>query len=353
MVREIGSEFEWMPGTAAGTDISALFSGCDGVLTFSGRGALEQILKDCAPRRKAALPAYCCDSMIGPFLNAGAEVCFYPVGFDGRFTADYGAVPEDCDILLWMRYFGFSSPEPPAALIRRMHGNGGVILEDCTHSLMCKAPCLDCSDYAAVSLRKWFALLSGGAAWKRNGTFGEKTLAAPPDAFVSLRLSAMRAKRAYLDAGQTGDKQAFLTQYGEANEWLRAHYAGLGIDAISAGALASTDLSAVRAARRRNAAVLYEGLKSCPGVEPLFELGPDDCPLFVPVFLETAARDALRRALIRESVYCPVHWPRPEGCVSALYDGELSLICDQRYDEEDMLRIIGIMQKAAAKGYKV
>ena len=352
MVREIGSEFEWMQGTARGTDITALFRGCDAVLTFSGRGAAAQVIRDIGPRKKAALPAWCCESMIEPFTRADMEVCFYPVGYEDGLTVDYGAVPEDCDILLWMRYFGFSTPEPPQALIDRIHRRGGIVMEDCTHSLLDKAPVRPFSDYAVCSLRKWFPLLSGGIAIKKSDTFRTGALPAPPEEYTALRLEAMRKKKAYIDAGHTGDKQAFLDLYGRANVWLRENWQGLGMDDISAAILAATDIGAVRQTRQRNARVLYEGLRDCPGVKLLFDLCPADAPLFVPVFMENAARTVLRQALIHEAVYCPVHWPRPEGCDSPLYDGELSLICDQRYTEEDMHRIVQVIQQIALKGYR-
>ena len=68
--------------------------------------------------------------------------------------------------------------------------------------------------------------------------------------------------------------------------------------------------------------------------------------MFVPIIVPNGKRDALRRHLIRNEIYCPVHWPRPEGCVSNLYDGELSLICDQRYGIEDMDRLISTLTEA-------
>ena len=43
-------------------------------------------------------------------------------------------------------------------------------------------------------------------------------------------------------------------------------------------------------------------------------------------------------------IYCPIHWPKPQmGGSSALFDTELSLVCDQRYTEKDMQRMIGIL----------
>lgn len=348
MAREIGSEFESMPYTARGTDVSSLFPGADVLYTFCGRGALETVLKNAGTRRKAALPSWCCDSMIEPFRKAGIGVCFYPVGYDDGLTVDYSGVPADCDILLSMRYFGFASPEPPEALAGQLHKNGCLLIEDCTHSLLSGEPCRPWNDCAIVSLRKWFPLVSGGMAVSRRGGF-QTELAAPPEEYIRLRLGAMDDKRTYLETGK-GDKQSFLARYAEANERLREGYPGLGIDSVSEKILAGTDTETVRQRRIQNAHILYKGLKDCSAVRFLFPEEAIDCPLFVPVLLEKEKRDALRQALIKEAVYCPGHWPRPKSCESVLYERELSLICDQRYTEEDMFRIVEIIIKATGKG---
>lgn len=98
-----------------------------------------------------------------------------------------------------------------------------------------------------------------------------------------------------------------------------------------------------REIRRRNAHVLYQALEG--QVRFLFTEDRMDCPLFVPVFLPQG-RDELRQRLIRERIYCPVHWPRPKAaCSSNLYDAELSLVCDQRYTERDMERMAAVLRR--------
>ena len=67
-----------------------------------------------------------------------------------------------------------------------------------------------------------------------------------------------------------------------------------------------------------------------------------DCPIFVPIL--TTNREAIRKKLIENEIYCPIHWPKPnDKCESNLYELELSLICDQRYNEADMQRIVDVI----------
>lgn len=67
--------------------------------------------------------------------------------------------------------------------------------------------------------------------------------------------------------------------------------------------------------------------------------------MFVPVLVPGGKRDELRRYLIKNEIYCPVHWPvsdyhRLDNKEQFIYDNEISLVCDQRYTEEDMYRMV-------------
>ena len=122
-------------------------------------------------------------------------------------------------------------------------------------------------------------------------------------------------------------------------------YQNIGIDDWSRSMLKNQNIDAIRQRRGKNAGILLEGLNNVPDIKSLFpSLGANDCPLFVPVVSEK--RDSLQKWLAGEKIYCPAHWPKP--CAEAnskLYDVELSLICDQRYDEGDMLRTLDALRR--------
>lgn len=56
--------------------------------------------------------------------------------------------------------------------------------------------------------------------------------------------------------------------------------------------------------------------------------------------MKTGDRDALRKYLIDNGIYCPIHWPEVMGATIGVRENELSLICDQRYSEGDMQAIV-------------
>ena len=70
--------------------------------------------------------------------------------------------------------------------------------------------------------------------------------------------------------------------------------------------------------------------------------------MFVPIIVEN--RDKLRKYLIDKKIYCPVHWPlsnyhKIKVNDQEIYQNELSLICDQRYNLDDMKYIVDVIKE--------
>lgn len=68
-------------------------------------------------------------------------------------------------------------------------------------------------------------------------------------------------------------------------------------------------------------------------------------PVYIPEI-----RDSIRKELIENRIYCPVHWPAPVQLDVAareksenIYNQIMSIPCDQRYKEQDMKRLVDII----------
>lgn len=328
-MREIGSEFWDVPVANRSTQFFR-----ESVQWFlSGRSALQSIIRDLHGCRTVAMPSWCCDSMIIPFARAGIEVCFYPVYWQDGLIQE---IRTDCDALFLMDYFGYTGPRPD------LNGYRGVVIRDVTHSIFSAE--YDDADYCFGSLRKWCGVWTGGYARAKDR---HPLPADSPDdgGYTALRKRAMELKRSYLTDGtdRNGDRTAdkrYLKVFAEAEELLER--AGMLPAAKCDVELAERlDVEMIRTRRRNNAAVLRSAL---PDWLVFPELSDLDCPMFVPVLVPGGQRDALRRFLIQAEIYCPVHWPvseyhRLDERERFLYDNELSLVCDQRYSEDDMYRI--------------
>ena len=107
-MREIGSEFWDVPVKES----VSTFLPSKTQYFLSGRCALQFIIDDIMQTQKvvsAALPSWCCESMIIPFLEAGLEVKFYTVWFSGNELIQNLDEAENCDVILVMDYFGCKS----------------------------------------------------------------------------------------------------------------------------------------------------------------------------------------------------------------------------------------------------
>ena len=321
---EIGSEF-WDVPTC---DIANHLFPEQTQWYLSGRVALKAILKELKDLHTVAMPSWCCDSMIKPFFEAGMEVRFYPVYWDS------GLIQEpvfDCDILFLTDYFGYSGEAAD------LGGYKGVVIRDVTHSIFSKT--YSDADYYFGSLRKWCGVWTGGFAWAKE----EHRLVPGTDndqGYAHLREKAMILKNLYIHGIPAADK-GYLTVFRKAEEVLET------MDIVSAQkrdiCLASKiDVEGIKSRRRSNADMLRIAFREWL-VFP--ELSKSDCPLFVPILVPDGQRDALRSYLISKEIYCPIHWPisayhQLDDRTKYIYENELSLICDQRYQEADMLRII-------------
>ena len=330
MKREIGSEFWDVPLT---TQKTRLFPR-DIQWFISGTAALEWILEDIAEKKpivKAAVPSWCCSCMISPFLKRGIEVVFYPViiNENGILTCDYSET-EGCDTTISISYFGYTSQI-------NIGSPEGIIIEDLTHSLFSSVS--RSADYYFGSLRKWAGFYTGGYAWK-SGAWNRPMLSMDsPHSYIALRKGAMEKKSRYI-SGETDSKE-YLKEYEQAEEFLDACAILPGYEPDTERVL-SLDISLIKTSRRKNAKVLLEELQSYAIFK---ELREEDCPLFVPVLLPHEQRNALKNYLISKHIYCPVHWPVSRiHCLNEktgkIYREELSIVCDQRYDENDMKEIL-------------
>lgn len=340
---EIGSEYHYIPINNKTNEKISMFNVIDEAYTFSGRTAIEVVLQNLTGIKKALIPSYCCDSMIVPFREANIEVEFYDVFWDNGLKEKID-IKNDVDLVLWCNYFGFKRPMPDFS---RFIARGGIVLEDITHSYLSDSPFHSQSQYIIASIRKWFPLICGGYCASLVGKLQNKPMLEVPNEYIDTKKLAMKQKAMYLINEDSIIKDEYMNNFSWSNHWLANNYSGLRIDQESKDYIDAIDISEIKSIRKRNALVVYEYLNKNEEVFPIFEELDVDCPLFVPIVCTSKMkRDELRQELISQKVYCPIHWPTPKyNCNSNLYDLELSLICDQRYNEEDMKRMMQIFCK--------
>lgn len=355
MSREIGSEF-WTGCTPSRkcSDNWALmrpalyldFIHCI-TETLSGRTAIDHIAEHLLYHGKKSIymPSYCCHTMIEPFICHGIDIMFYDVviGESGlKRLIDYET---DCDTIFLIDYFGHIDKE--TAEIAKAF-NGKTLIYDATHSMYSD---IDMKPYHYVcgSYRKWVDINCGFIA-KRDG-FHEGLMTQHRwinDSYTTVRNALFDLKADYIEGVNDVTKDDFYSKIGYAEELLEQDYQHKMADDRSIERLYHTDIYFLKSRRQENAKFLtneINGLKSdiirC--LNPT--LDDSEVPLFVPVLVDEGKRNDLRQFLISKDIYCPVHWPisnfhRLTSETKKMYDRELSIVCDQRYDINDMTRIL-------------
>ncbi len=323
LAREIGSEFWDVPVIEKRNGLfpkSTQWYLC-------GRSALQAIIADLEEVQSVSLPSWCCDSMIKPFIDAGLDVHFYPVYWQNGLVQE---ISMDSDVLFLMDFFGVSGQQLDLSEYK------GIIIRDVTHSLF--SATYDDADYYFGSLRKWCGIWTGGYSWTRNG---HKLYPGNIDnsEYVDLREKAMQQKTKYI-AGERKDKE-YLRLFDEAEEYLENVGIALAKDQDISLAV-HLDVEKIVERRRANAEVLRKELSDWL-IFPT--LADTDTPMFVPVLVPDGKRDVLRQHLINNEIYCPIHWPVSEyhdldERTLIIYKNELSLVCDQRYTDDDMSRVV-------------
>ncbi|MDK6864082.1 hypothetical protein [Nosocomiicoccus ampullae] len=347
-MREIGSEFSLININEKEDNLvdnlNFLNYGFDRRYLFSGRTAIDFVIKDILITRKdielVYLPNYCCYSMIEPFLKNGLKIKFYKVEFYNQKLNVHLPYNLDNTIFLAMSYFGFDSLTMDDKISRIKKNSNAIVIEDNTHRFLSDINFSNSADYVITSLRKWFPILSGGYAVKNNSSFVYNLKLRDSNNLVNKKLQSMALKTKYLiDKDDKIDKNYMLKSFKEANKIFATHVEGYKLDSYSEEILKRISFNKIKKIRIENANIL---IKNIPNNILLGQLG-NGTPLFVPVNIKQP--EQLQIYLRQRNIYSPIHWPLPKSLNESsdnyndIYKTELSLICDQRYCEIDMMAI--------------
>lgn len=339
--REIGSEFWQAEGGAA--------YAAQGSDYLSGRTALAAVALDLKQQGlcRICLPDYCCESMIEPFLREKMEIGFYSVSADGSGLTAALEETAGFEAVLLVDYFGLMGMRMEEAA-RRCSKDGQKVLLDLTHGVF-DATYQHTGDYIFGSYRKWTGVEAGFAV-KQNtetGLLPTWPLNDTGRRYLSIRRQAREAKAAFVAGGYKNEllRQTQLSAFAEAEDLLDGMYLS-DTDEENRARLATLDIGLIQKHRRENAAIIYQGLAQLKSCSALFSTMPEGAvPLTIPVLVQEGRRDDLRNFLREHGIFCPVHWPLSRlhsagPSALELYKNELSLVCDQRYDALDMVRMM-------------
>ena len=306
--------------------------------TDTGRSAiylaLQEIIRQ-GGKKQAWLPAYCCPSVVAPFVELEYEIRFYSMGAYLQTPSGLPPSLSAGEIFLFIHYFGFRNDSIITWLNSVPGRRDAFVLEDCVQASL-NSNVGDVGEYAFTSYRKFLAQPDG--ALLASNVPNKCILGMPDEAFVSGRLVAKLLRKFAQD-------DVFMHLISETEKRLDAATQPAVASWVSRYLIARTDIAAVRQARKNNWVGMHQRLASenliGKWLTPLFcESLDDGCvPLGLPVLVHNRLRDDLRNYLRQKNIYCPIHWAlehlsqHPDGLFLAEMDigsSILTLPIDQR-----------------------
>lgn len=323
---------------------------CNNTSLFScGRAALFAILRAISANEGYSVilvPDYLCRSITHTIDDVGLEYRFYHIGED--LLPDWETLEpllEKADAVLLVNYFGLVNVQPFINKVKEKRKDGNfAILLDCVQDFYGMENAKG-YDFAFSSYRKWFPVPDGATIYNVTGKIIQNFSAR--NDFAQYKFAGNILKQFSSEV----HPELYLLLLEQGEERLDKGYR-CECSEISRRLIPILDFEGAAEKRKSNARILHEGLTAW-GIRHLYQ--EDVVPMAIPIFLEKERRDEVRKRLFRDNIFAPVHWPWENKSVNGenvLYDIELSLVCDQRYGDDDMRRELAVLCAAIGSGGK-
>lgn len=295
------------------------------IKTNSARSAIKLVLSS-SEANKVWLPAYTCDAVVEAANDVGLAVEFYRI--DSSFDIDTALQLKLDELILIVDYFGLCGEAIKRSRSRFEHRQ---MIVDCSQAYFSEP-----TDSLATiySPRKFFGLPDGGLLYSNDSRVKQP----------EQRDRSSESRMVHLISRLTHSPETAYQQYIEAEKAI-SNMPVQGMSCLTERLLYSVDYQRARKARARNALYLHERLGQYNQLNIKIDeaIGPL-CYPFLPN-VETASK----AELISQRVFIPTYWPEVLSRVEEgsfewdLVANGLFLPCDQRYQEDDMDRLISLL----------
>ena len=300
---------------------------------------------------RVLIPAYTCQTVITPFEEAGWTCFFYNVNRDLHIDIEYFndlAEQVKPEIVVVHPYYGMALNEQELDALRRMDERGAVVVMDLTQGIFADLK-YDFVTYYIGSYRKWFPI-PDGAFLRVNKTDGLIPVSLNENTeFVTMQTDAMFLRNQYFNSGVKHLKTISIRLNKRANSSVSHNIKPHRMSSFSLELMQRCDWQEVMSKRQDNYVYLFNHLNQC---DELRFVCPDlsaliTNPLYFAVF--SSNRDLLQKVLADNDIYAPVLWPVENQDllisedVKYIYNHILTIPCDQRYGEEEMIRIVNVI----------
>lgn len=317
-MKPIGGYFEWEFPT---NDSSFMHS--EGVLMNSGRHSLEYILESIGQIKRLWIPYYTCDVILQPLERMGISYAFYHIKNDLTLAHEIGL--SDDEYLIYTDYFGLMDKYCNILADRYK----GQLIVDNAQALF--ANHIE-GTYSFYSPRKFVGVPDGGIAYSNKNVNAIIPKSFSYDKCMHLlKRHDLMPIDGYDDFKDSSHKIAISPMSLMSN--------------LTHRMLSSINFTSVKDIRKSNFTYLHRFLADSNGLH-IPSMNSFACPMVYPYYTDDPT---LRDRLIANKVFVATYWPNVlNWCNENDVEFDLArriiaIPIDQRYNAEDMQRILNII----------
>lgn len=286
----------------------------------SGRNALIYILKS-RKIEKLYIPYYLCESVYEILKKYNYKYEFYKIKED--FIPNFEKNLDKNEYLYVVNYYGQLNNE----ILKKLKDRYKNIIVDNTHSFF-QEPLNEID--TIYNCRKWFGV-PDGAYLSTNKILD-----------VNLEKDKSKERIIHL-LGRFEETASEYYKYFQKNDDIFEKLELKQMSDLTHNILGAIDYKKIKNIREENYKILEERLKDFNKIK----LQKQGVPFCYPLYLENAVE--IKQKLAKQKIYIPTLWPNvleevsQEDIEYKYAKNILPIPCDQRYNEEDMKRIIELI----------
>lgn len=306
----------------------------------------------CETNKTVLIPAYTCQTVITPFEEAGWTCLFFNILKDLRIDLEHlrNQVEKHHPALLVVHpYFGMDLNKNETTVIQYIRNQGTKVVVDLTQCIFSNQE-LTFADYIVGSYRKWFPIPDGGFLIIQNNC----DISQPSEEnelFVTRQTDAMYLRGQYFQNEDQRTKQISIRLSKSADHVADNNISPHRMSTFSCQLLEQEDKQSNRQRRINNFTYLFDNIRKSE--KYAFVCSDKSLVTTVPLYftLYVENRRDLQIKLAEECIYAPVIWPVEDENVLIsedvryIYDHLLAIPIDQRYDEQDMQRVVDMINR--------
>lgn len=298
-------------------------SGLNEYMTDSGRSSLRLILSSLKDRT-FLIPDFLCKSVIDVFNDLEIDYNFY--GIRDNLSIAYNTIETAVfDVLYIINYFGVMNFD-----YNRLK-KGQFLIEDNVFLPIFEKP-EQVKNWIGYNSYRKISPLADGSLIKSTIKLSADLVKQNTSSFAQLKYKAKNIKHGFIQNGSFSENE-YLSLYREAEVILDSQKEIFEISRQSIFRLMDflIDLPDEYKKRNENKAVLDQYLEKFA-----IRMNSEYPSYYV---LKVDDRDALKKSLMKENIFLPVHWPPPCQIEKPLFNTILSIPLDSRYNEKDLINV--------------